>query len=186
MITLNKRVIRWGNSAGVYIPRRYIGRDVSIQILERPKLSTSYIYGITISMECYGYNLIKPENFKPELYSEKELKGYSLYNYGEEDIKIMLMEDIILESLLKKQDFRLIMGIPIILFNYKKNIDFGYLIENLEKEKKTEFLGYILDITLNILKKFDLRLDLQKELKMTLGIMRIKKNEVKGRMPFSL
>lgn len=164
MIKIQKRVIGWGNSAGVYVPRKYIGREVIIKILEKPKLSTKFIYGITISMECYGFSLIKSDNFKPELYNEKELKGYNIWDYDEEEIKITSPEDIILKLLTKKQDFRLIKGIPIILYKYKKTIDFNYLIEKCKESDKIEFLGYLLNITNNILKKYKLRGDLRRKI----------------------
>jgi len=179
MIQIKKIVIEWGNSAGVYIPRKYLGKEALIQILEKPRLSTSYIYGIMISIECYGYRLIKPDNFKPELHNEKELKGYNIYNYNGEEIKIMLIEDIILELLIKKQDFRLIKGIPIIIYKYEKNIDYEYLINNLRKAKKIEFLGHLLDTTSNILKKYNLRNNLRKKLTNIIKKIGIKKKEIK-------
>jgi len=179
MIQIRKRVIEWGNSAGIYIPRKYLGREALIQILNEPKLSTSYIYGIVISMECYGYRLIKPDNFKPALYNEKELKGYNTCNYNEEEIKIMLIEDIIFELLIKKQDFRLIKGISIIIYKYEKNIDFRYLINKFEKAEKIEFLGYLLNITLNIFEKYSLKNHLKDELTNVTKKIRIKKKGIK-------
>ena len=96
MIRFRKRVIEWGNSAGVYVPRKYVGRTAYVQVLEEPKLSERYVYGVVISMECYGYGLLKPDNFAPELRSEAALKGYNTFSYKGEEIKIMLPEDIYL------------------------------------------------------------------------------------------
>jgi hypothetical protein len=166
MIELQKKVIEWGNSAGIYVPRRYIGKTALIHIEERPKFSEQFIYGPFISMDCYGYGLLKPSNFAPELKNESELKGYNIINYNGEEIKIMLPEDIIIDLLTKNQNFRLIQGIPIMLRNYHKRIDFKYIYEKLKKDNKEGFLGYLLEITINILKKNNIRLDLIKELKL--------------------
>jgi len=177
MIEIQKRVIEWGNSAGVYVPRKYLGKAVNLQILEKPRLSDRYIYGITISMECYGYKLLKPDSFVPDLHSETELKLYNMCNYESEGIKIMLPEDIILELITKNQDSRLIKGIPVMLNNYKKKIDFDYLTDK-AKEKK-EFLGYILEITLRIFEKNKLRKDLQENIKRAVYKINIDKGRIK-------
>ena len=146
MIKFKKRVIEWGNSAGVYVPRKYVGKSAYIQILEEPKLSERYVYGIVISMECCGYGLLKPDSFAPELHSQTELKGYNIFNYDGEEIKIMLPEDIILELITKNPDFRLTKGIPVMLSTSTKRIDFNYLVAEAQKAEKAEFLGYILEI----------------------------------------
>lgn len=176
MIEIQKKVIEWGNSAGVYVPRKYLGKAVNIQILEQPRLSDRYIYGITISMECYGYKLLKPESFVPELHSERELKAYNPCNYEGEEIKIMLPEDIILELITKNPDSRLIKGIPVMLDNYKKKIDFDYMAG---KANKKEFLGYLLEITLRIFEKKNLRKDLQEKIKMAIYKIKVGKGRIK-------
>lgn len=163
MLTFKKEIIEWGNSAGIYAPRKYIGKTALIQIEEGPKLSEQYIYGPFISMECYGYELLKPDSFAPELKIKSELKGCNMTDYNGEEIKIMLPDDIIIDLLTKKQNFRLIHGIPIILRNYRKHIDFEYIYEKLKEDHKESFLGYLLEVTISILKKNKIRLDFIKE-----------------------
>src|SRR3989338_2280390 len=168
MIRFEKRVIGWGNSAGVYVPRQHIGKWANVQILEEPKLSERYVYGVTISMECYGYAMLKPDSFAPELHSQAGLKGFNLAEYCGEEIKIMLPEDVILELLTKEPAFRLIRGIPVILHNYKKYgkaIDFSYLISKAKEADKAELLGYVLEACLKIFSKYRIRKELQAELK---------------------
>lgn len=163
MLTFKKEIIEWGNSAGIYVPRKYIGKTALIQIEERPKLSEQYIFGSIISMECYGYELLKHDSFAPELKIKSDLKGNNMTNYNGEEIKIMLPEDIIIDLLTKNQNFRLIEGIPIILRNYRKHIDFEYIYEKLKEDHKESFLGYLLEVTISIFKKNKIRLDFIKE-----------------------
>lgn len=162
MITLRKKVLKWGNSAGIYVPREHIGKWASVQISEEPKLSESYVYGAAISMECYGYALFKPDSFAPQLHSPAGLKGFNTADYGGEKIKIMLPEDIILELLKNPaSQIRMILGIAVMLRKYKASIDFGYLIDKAKEAGKVEFLGYILETCLRIFSKRGVRKDLQ-------------------------
>ena len=165
MIKLQKKVIEWGNSAGVYVPRKYVGKTAYVQILEVPKLSERYAYGVATSMECYGYELFKPDSFAPELRPLSALKGFNTFNYDGEEIRIMPAEDVILELIRKNPDFRLITGIPVILRNYNGIIDFSYLMAEAQKAGKAEFLGYLLEVTLRILERHSERDDLRPKLK---------------------
>ncbi len=178
MLTFKKEIIEWGNSAGIYVPRKYIGKTALIQIEERPKLSERYVYGPFISMECYGYELLKPDSFAPELKNKSELKGYNMINYNGEEIKIMLPDDIIIELLIKNQNFRLIQGIPIMLRNYRKHIDFEYIYGKLKEDHKESFLGYLLEATIIILKKNRVRMDLIREFDSFLKKIKIRRQKI--------
>ena len=178
MITFRKEIIEWGNSAGIYAPRKYIGRTALIQIEEGPKLSEPYVYDPFISMECYGYGLLKPDSFAPELKNKSELKGYNTTDYNGEEIKIMLPEDIIIDLLTKKQDFRLIEGIPIMLRNYNKHIDFEYMFGKLKVQNKEGFLGYLLEAAIIIFRKNKVRSDLANEFESFINKIRIKRGKI--------
>jgi len=176
MIRLKKRIIRWGNSAGIYVPKEHIGKWANVQILEEPRLSEQYVYGTAISMECYGYALLKPESFAPDMRSISDMKSCNTFNYCGEEIKIMLPEDIILELITKNPDFKLLKGIPVMLFKYEKRTDFSYMIAKALEAGKGEFLGYILEIILKIFYGHNVRKELQTELKAAVKKIKIKAN----------
>lgn len=103
------------------------------------------------------HNEVEFKNIKLKTLNPLDIIITKAARYNERD-----EEDI--ATLTKKQDFRLIKGIPIIIYKYEKNIDFGYLINKFEKAGKIEFLGYLLNITLNIFKEYSLKNHLKDEL----------------------
>ena len=163
MIKLKGLAIKWANSAGIRVPKKYLGREATVLIAENPSLNQSFVYGPVISMECYGYSLLKPDNFAPQLLSLKAVR-FNEYTYNGEKIKIMAPEEIILH-LLESPNFKSILGIPVMLAHSKK-IDFQYLKERADMQ----FIGYLFETTQTLLNKYNLNkklsLQMEKQLKL--------------------
>jgi hypothetical protein len=183
MIELQKKVIEWGNSAGIYVPRKYLGRTLTIKIPEEESLTSKFIWGPEISMECYGYKLLRPSNYRPSLYSLEDFKQWNTWQYGKELINIMLPEDNILLFLQEPSQSRLFLGVPVMLRHYRKAIDFTYLTEEAKKLGKEAFLGYLLEITLLLFQKFSIRKDFQKTMQRCLRTLHAQKGAMQFLRP---